>query len=183
MVRCCVQQFSAVVWCGVLCSFGSGFLSGRLLPLRFSRQTIICDSRPLVYGAPSNAAETVFALPHALTHPRSPRQVARRWMDGGVAGCGGWRRRLNEAVAEKKRLSTGVKQRPRIGGGRCSEVARHRRPRAVVLKMPLEKSRALATTPRAWREAAASCQLSRHYYDDSATIWFLRFPVMLWLFN
>ena len=94
-------------WCGVLCSFGSGFLSGRLLQLRFSRQTIICDSTPLVYGAPSNAAETVFALPHALTHPRSPRQVARRWMDGGVAGCGGWRRRLNEAVAEKKKVIDG----------------------------------------------------------------------------
>lgn len=92
-------------------------------------------------------------------------------MDGrGVAGCDGWRRRLNEAVAGKKSYRR-VKQRPRIGGGRCSEVARHRRPRAVVVKMPLEESRALATTPKAWRgvawrEAAASCQLSRHYYDD-----------------
>jgi hypothetical protein len=43
--------------------------------------TRMCDSTPLLaYVAPSNAAEIEFALPQALAHQRTPRQVARRWM-------------------------------------------------------------------------------------------------------
>lgn len=122
-------------------------------------------------------------------HPPKKPPTGCPTMDGrGVAGCDGWRRRLNEAVAGKKSYRR-VKQRPRIGGGRCSEVARHRRPRAVVVKMPLEESRALATTPKAWlgvawrgvrRRQVVSCHDTT---TMTATIWFLRFPVMLWLFN